>query len=121
MSERPAVATGVRRVIDYAHAKSGDKLDRANVGLVCRSEQAYGLLVRILDTDRVTYYLRSFLGDVTVSRHLVPGLRGINFVVESALDGGSLSSRKVDRLAKALSGLLLAMPLDDLSDEELAR
>jgi hypothetical protein len=102
----------VPRVLDYAHGRSGDKLNRANIGLVSRSPEAYELLVNVLTRDAVANALRPFVGDVVVHRYLVPSIRGLNFVVDDVLDGGSLSSRRVDRLAKAMSGIILSMPVD---------
>ena len=100
------------RVLDFAHGRSGDKLNRANIGLVSRSPEAYELLTRVLTVDAVTRALHPFVGDVAVHRYLVPSILGLNFVVDDVLDGGSLSSRRVDRLAKAISGVVLSMPID---------
>ena len=103
----------VARLRDVAHGRSGDKLDRANIGLVCGTEADFEYLRRGLPASRVADYLEPFLGAVDVTRYEVPGVLGFNFVVEHALDGGSTVSRRVDRLGKALSGLLLSMPLPD--------
>lgn len=100
------------RLVDLAHAKSGDKLDRANVGLVCRSDAAYRIVAHQVTEVRVEAYLAAFLGEVGVERYLLPKIRGINLVISRALDGGSTSSRRVDRLAKAVSGIVLSMPMD---------
>jgi hypothetical protein len=100
------------RVLDHAHGRSGDKLDRANIGIVARSPQDFEMLVAQLTPERVGPYLSQFLGPVVVRRYVIASIRGMNFVVEHALDGGSLSSRRLDRLAKAMSGTLLSMPMN---------
>jgi hypothetical protein len=100
-------------VFNHAHGRSGDKLNRANAGLACRSDADYQLLARVLTAESVRSYLAPFIGEVSVARYLLPTILGINFVVDDALDGGSMSSRRVDRLAKAFVGLVLGMPVPE--------
>ena len=74
-----------------AHARSGDKGDTANVGLIARRARDYALLVREVTAARVA---RHFAGLIRgpVERFELPNLRALNFLLHGALDGGGTSS-----------------------------
>jgi acyclic terpene utilization AtuA family protein len=94
-----------------AHARSGDKGDRSNIGVCARSERAFAFLCRALTADRV----RAHFGDAVhgaVTRHLIPSLQALNFVLDGALGGGGSLSLRPDPLGKAMSDALLEMELD---------
>jgi len=104
------------RLVDIAHARSGDKGDTANVGVIALKPQWYPLLVRALTRDRVREHFRGIItGDV--ERFELPNLKALNFLLHGALDGGGTLSLKTDAQGKVYSTALLRMTLD-VSDAE---
>jgi hypothetical protein len=99
------------RLLDLAHARSGDKGDTANVGVIALDPAWYPLLVRELTVDRVTSH---FHGMITgrVDRFELPNLNALNFLLHGALDGGGTLSLKTDAQGKVFSTALLRMMLD---------
>ena len=100
-----------RRLADMAYARSGDKGDTANVGLVARDPKHYPLLVREVTAARVA---RHFHGMLTgeVERFELPNLNALNFLLHGALGGGGTISLKTDAQGKTLSTALLRMEID---------
>jgi hypothetical protein len=99
------------RLIDIAHARSGDKGDTANVGVIARHREHYPILVKYLTVERVT---RHFSGIITggVDRFELPNLGALNFLLHGALGGGGTVSLKNDAQGKTLSSAMLRMELD---------
>jgi hypothetical protein len=99
------------RLIDIAHARSGDKGDTGNVGVIARRKEFYPLLVKYLTVDRVA---RHFEGAVTgpVERFELENLGALNFLLHGALGGGGTVSLKNDAQGKTLSSAMLRMELD---------
>lgn len=99
------------RLLDLAHARSGDKGDTANVGVIALKPEWYEFLVRHLTVERVT---RHFDGMITgpVQRYELPNLGALNFLLHGALDGGGTLSLKTDAQGKVYSTALLRMNLD---------
>lgn len=93
-----------------AHARSGDKGDTANIGLIARRPGDYPLLVREVTAARVA---RHFRGMITgpVERFELPNLRALNFLLHGALDGGGTISLKTDAQGKVFSTALLRMQI----------
>jgi hypothetical protein len=90
-----------------AHARSGDKGDTANVGLIALEPEYYPILLRQVTTARVA---RHFRGMVTgVERFELPNLNALNFLLHGALDGGGTISLKTDAQGKVYSTALLRM------------
>ncbi|MGB7211784.1 MAG: hypothetical protein WBC97_04080 [Gemmatimonadales bacterium] len=90
-----------------AHARSGDKGDTANVGLIALKPEWYDLLRREVTVARVA---RHFKGMVSgVERFELPNLRALNFLLHGALDGGGTLSLKTDAQGKVYSTALLRM------------
>src|SRR5215207_9402346 len=90
-----------------AHARSGDKGDTANVGLIALEPEYYPILVREVTVARVA---RHFKGMVRgVERFELPNLSALNFLLHEALDGGGTLSLKTDALGKVYSTALLRM------------
>ncbi len=110
--KRPrAVAAATRPVqLRYlAHARSGDKGDTANVGLVALMPEYYPILVREVTLARVR---RHFKGVVKgVERFELPNLMALNFLLHGALDGGGTISLKTDAQGKVYSTALLRMEI----------
>jgi hypothetical protein len=99
------------RLIEIAHARSGDKGDTANIGVIARAAEHYPLLVRHLTADRVREYFTGIcLGPV--ERYELPNLGALNFVLHRALGGGGTKSLRNDSQGKTLSSVLLRMELD---------
>ena len=99
------------RLVDLAHARSGDKGDTANVGVIALRPEWYDLLARELTVDRVARHFRGMIkGDV--ERFELPNLNALNFLLHGALDGGGTLSLKTDAQGKVFSTALLRMTLE---------
>ena len=93
-----------------AHARSGDKGDTANVGLIALKPEYYELLEQEVTVARVA---RHFRGMVTgVERFELPNLNALNFLLHGALDGGGTISLKTDAQGKVFSTALLRMEIE---------
>ncbi len=108
----PEVTTGDEAVTvplyQLAHARSGDKGDTANIGVVARAPEIYPWLVATLSAKRVQEYFAGIcLGEV--ERHEVPNLWALNFLLGESLGGGGTVSLRLDAQGKTLSHALLAM------------
>jgi hypothetical protein len=106
------------RLIDIAHARSGDKGDTGNVGVIALRSEYYPILVKYLTADRVK---RHFEGVVLgkVERYELPNLMALNFLLHEALGGGGTRSLKNDAQGKTLSSAMLRMELE--IDETITR
>jgi hypothetical protein len=90
-----------------AHARSGDKGDTANVGLIALEPEYYPILQKEVTSARVA---RHFKGMITgVERFDLPNLNALNFLLHGALDGGGTISLKTDAQGKVYSTALLRM------------
>ena len=107
------------RLLDLAHARSGDKGDTANVGVIALRGEWYPILARELTRERVAMHFEGVItGDV--ERFELPNLNALNFLLHGALDGGGTLSLKTDAQGKVFSTALLRMTLD-IPDEEARR
>ena len=104
------------RLVDLAHARSGDKGDTANVGVIALKPEWFPLIERELTEKRVADH---FDGMITgaVQRFVLPNLNALNFLLHGALDGGGTLSLKTDAQGKVYSTALLRMILDVPSRE----
>jgi hypothetical protein len=100
-----------RRLVEIAHARSGDKGDTANVGLIAREARYYPLLVREVSAERVAAHFRGMLAG-GVERFELPNLNALNFLLHGALGGGGTISLKTDAQGKTLSTALLRMEIE---------
>jgi hypothetical protein len=110
-SVRPSARPTVRplQLRWLAHARSGDKGDTANVGLIALEPEYYPILEREVTAPRVA---RHFKGMVTgVERFELPNLNALNFLLHGALDGGGTISLKTDAQGKVYSTALLRMEI----------
>jgi hypothetical protein len=107
---RPSARPPIRLQLRWlAHARSGDKGDTANVGLIALEPEYYPLLLREVTTARVA---RHFKGMVSgVERFELPNLNALNFLLHGALDGGGTISLKTDAQGKVYSTALLRMEI----------
>ena len=95
-----------------AHARSGDKGDTANVGLIALEPEFYPLLLREVTVSRVRRHFKGMVSEV--ERFELPNLNALNFLLHGALDGGGTISLKTDAQGKVYSTALLRMevPVD---------
>jgi hypothetical protein len=99
------------RIIQLAHARSGDKGDTGNVGVIARKPEYYPLLVKYLTTEKVKNHFRGIcLG--SVERFELPNIGALNFLLHNALGGGGTRSLKNDAQGKTLSSVMLRMEID---------
>jgi len=107
------------RLVDIAHARSGDKGDTANVGVIALEPRWYSALDEFVTRERVADHFRGMIeGDV--ERYDLPNLNALNFLLHGALDGGGTLSLKTDAQGKVYSTALLRM-LIDVPDAEARR
>ena len=107
------------RLEDIAHARSGDKGDGSNVGVIAYTETGFRFLQKELTAQRVkNHFLVICKGDV--ERFEVPNLKAINFILHDSLGGGGSESVKTDAQGKTHGQALLRMELDLPGDISLA-
>lgn len=99
------------QLLTICHARSGDKGDTANIGLIARKEEYYPIIHKYVTADRVAEHFRGIaLG--RVERYELPNLRALNFLLHNALGGGGTKSLKNDAQGKTLGAALLRMEID---------
>jgi hypothetical protein len=92
-----------------AHARSGDKGDTANVGLIALEPEYYTVLQREVTVARVARHFKGMVSDV--ERFELPNLNALNFLLHGALGGGGTISLKTDAQGKVYSTALLRMEI----------
>ena len=104
------------QLVKLAHARSGDKGDTANIGLIALRDEIYPLLVREVTAERVKRHFTGICkGDV--ERFELPNLGALNFLLHESLGGGGTLSLMTDAQGKTFSTALLRMEIE-LTDEE---
>jgi len=101
-----------------AHARSGDKGDTANVGLIALKEELYPILVREVTAERVKQHFKGICHG-EVERFELPNLGALNFLLHESLGGGGTLSLMTDAQGKTFSTALLRMEIE-LTDQEAA-
>jgi len=94
-----------------AHARSGDKGDTANIGVIALKPEYYPALVREVTAERVKKHFAGIC-EGEVERYELPNLHALNFVLHRALDGGGLVSLRTDNQGKTYSSALLRMEIE---------
>lgn len=94
-----------------AHARSGDKGDTANVGVIAYDPAHYGLLLEQLTAERVKAHLAPLVAG-EVERFELPKLHALNFLLHRALGGGGTISLRTDAQGKVLSTALLRLEVE---------
>ncbi len=106
------------QLLDIAHARSGDKGDTANVGLIALKPEWYPVLHEYVTRDAVAMHFKGLI-DGPVDRFELPNLNALNFLLHGALDGGGTLSLKTDAQGKVFSTALLRMHIE--VPDEVAR
>ncbi len=103
----------MKRVLlyDLAHARSGDKGDTVNVGVIARHASYYPILRDALTVERVAAHFAPLI-DGGVERFELPNLNALNFLLHGALDGGGTMSLMTDAQGKTFSTAMLRMEID---------
>ena len=97
-------------LVHIAHARSGDKGDISNIGVIARDEKFLPLLRAQLTPAAVKQYFAHLVKGEVV-RYEVPGIHAFNFVLHEALDGGGMASLRADPLGKGMAQMLLDLPV----------
>ena len=107
------------QLIKLAHARSGDKGDTANVGLIALRDDFYPLLAREVTAARVKEHFKGICKG-EVERFVLPNLGALNFLLHESLGGGGTLSLMTDAQGKTFSTALLRMQIE-LSEDEAQR
>jgi len=99
-----------------AHARSGDKGDTANVGLIALSDELYPILVREVTAERVKQHFKGICHG-EVERFELPNLGALNFLLHESLGGGGTLSLMTDAQGKTFSTALLRMEIEVTEQE----
>jgi hypothetical protein len=97
-------------LLQLAWARSGDKGDHSNIGVIARRPEWLPWLRGQLTAERVKEWLGHLVRG-QVERFDLPGLHAMNFLCTEALDGGGMASLRNDPLGKGMAQILLAMPV----------
>jgi hypothetical protein len=106
------------QLVKIAHARSGDKGDTANVGLIALREEFYPVLVQEVTAERVKQHFKGICKG-NVERFELPNLGALNFLLHESLGGGGTLSLMTDAQGKTFSTALLRMEIeipDNMSD-----
>lgn len=106
------MTTGPQTVPLYrlAHSRTGDKGNRSNISVIAWHPALWDLLVEQLTEDAVARHFAARRPSA-VRRYLLPQLHAMNFVLDDVLDGGVNDSLNLDSHGKALSFLMLDLPV----------
>ncbi|MCX6139307.1 MAG: hypothetical protein NTX15_00480 [Candidatus Kapabacteria bacterium] len=94
-----------------AHARSGDKGDAANCGVIAYKEEWYPIIRDVLTTERVKDYFKGVCHG-SVERYEMPNLWAINFVLNNILGGGGTVSLKLDAQGKTVASAMMMMEIE---------
>jgi hypothetical protein len=106
-------------LVKLAHARSGDKGDTANVGIIALKDEYYPLLVREVTAENVKRHFGEMVKG-KVERFELPNLAALNFLLHESLGGGGTLSLMTDAQGKTFSTALLRMKIE-VSDEEASQ
>ncbi len=107
------------QLTQLAHARSGDKGDTANVGLIALRDEFYPLLAREVTAARVKEHFKGICNG-EVERYELPNLGALNFLLHESLGGGGTLSLMTDAQGKTFSTALLRMQIE-VADDEAAK
>lgn len=99
------------RVVDLAYARSGDKGDVSDIGLIAHDADKYAILTKVITPERVKAYFKDWVkGEVKV--YPMPNVNCIEVVLYGALGGGATRTLRIDQTGKAMSQALLRMEVE---------
>src|SRR5436190_18449845 len=104
------------KLIKLAHARSGDKVDTANVGLIAVRHEYYPIIVREVTADGVKRHFKGICKGA-VERFELSNLGALNFLLHESLGGGGTLPLMTDAQGKTFSTALLRMEIE-ISDDE---
>ncbi|MCZ2147173.1 MAG: hypothetical protein LC126_05300 [Bryobacterales bacterium] len=94
-----------------AHARSGDKGDTVNIGVIAYQPEDYAVLLREVTPERVKAHFGNLvMGEVI--RYELPNLGALNFLLHEALGGGGTLSLRIDAQGKTFGAALLRMEIE---------
>jgi hypothetical protein len=99
------------KLLDICHARSGDKGDAANVGLIAREERFYPIIKKMVTRATVKKHFKGICFG-PVERFELPNLWALNFLLHNTLGGGGTVSLKQDAQGKTLAAALLRMEIE---------
>lgn len=99
------------KLAEIAHARSGDKGDTSNIGLIALKPEHYQVLVREVTVERVKEHFKGICNGA-VERFELPNLGALNFLLHESLGGGGTLSLRADPQGKTLSAALLRMEIE---------
>ena len=99
------------RLARIAHARSGDKADRADIGLLAYDAPSYAVIKREVTAERVAAHF-AWLAEGPVERYPLDNILAIKFVLNRALQGGAARSLRSDNLGKTIGAALLRMEIE---------
>jgi hypothetical protein len=102
-----------------AHARSGDKGDTSNIGIIAFDARHYPVLVREVTPERVKHFFGEMVKG-NVERYELPNLGALNFLMHEALGGGGTLSLRIDAQGKTLGAALLRMEIE-VSEGEIGK
>ncbi|MCY1454253.1 hypothetical protein D9M71_713050 [compost metagenome] len=110
-TEQPASASVP--LVKLAVARSGDKGNHSNIGVMARRPEYLPWIAEALGEGAVADWMQHLLDPVTgrVSRWYLPGTHSLNFLLENALGGGGIASLRIDPQGKAFAQQLLEFPV----------
>jgi hypothetical protein len=106
------------RLSEIAHARSGDKGNHANIGVIAFTPEGYRHLREELTEKKVASYFER-LQPTEVRRYELPGVLAYNFLLFNVLGGGASRSLRIDSQGKTLALAILEMPLESPPTAEL--
>jgi hypothetical protein len=98
-------------VSELAYARSGDKGNICNIGVLANSQNDYEILEKNLTAEKVHKFF-SKIGVSKVERFSLPNVNAFNFLLHNALDGGGTTSLRIDSQGKTLAAALLRLQLE---------
>jgi len=103
------------KLAEIAHARSGDKGDGSNVGLIAYTDAGYAVIAEQVTAERVKAHYHA-LCHGAVERFELPNLRALNFILHDSLGGGGTESVKTDAQGKTHGMAILSMEVDVADD-----
>lgn len=99
------------KLLEIAHARSGDKGNSSNIGLIARDPKYYETLCKQVTAEKVKKHFEGICFG-KVERYELPNIHALNFILHQSLDGGGTVSLRTDAQGKTHAATLLMMEID---------